>query len=335
MIEIEIKDINQYIVISGSNLIKQKERKIDKGNIKTLLSVLDTDSNYYWVGWLYKQTKDIFVNFEEFIDFHTDNCFVKIFDENLGLYNKKYNTYQDTFNFEREHIFSSILAVAKKKYLARKWKSDILPNPDQMKESQMKKDLKVTGLEIIKRDSNKYTTDNMYEFVYRMVIALEDDEIIFSDKNIMINKLVKYHKGIFYKSPFTEIATRKGVNGYSKYVEDYSKMKFVSGAPMNTKAAACWSKLRDDYEIFNVEEFKDKMKIHYCYTKRNKYGLKIIGMEANNGHLYDELNLKKYFPLNYKTQWEKTFFSIISRVYEAIGFNFNISEDLQDLEDML
>lgn len=339
MIKIEI-NLDDYIVVSGSNLTKQKERKVERKDIhgkdiKSVLALLDTDSNYYWTGWLYKQFKDVFSTYEEFIDFHTDKFFEVVFGECLGDYNKGYNTYQDTFNFEREYIFSSILTTAKKKYLARKWKSDTIPNPDEMTVDQMKSDLKVTGLEVIKRDSPKYVSDNMYEFVYRLVTTLETTNFEFLDKNIKINEIVDSHRQKFYNSPFKDICSRKGVNKYSQYVLDYNKMQFANKAPINTKAAACWMKIRDEYKLFNVEEFKDKSKIHFCYTKRNKYGLKVVGIEADSDGLFEELELGKSFPLNYKVQFEKTFLGITGRIYEAIGFNFNLNKDMQSLIDML
>lgn len=333
-------NIEDYNIISAKNLVKQKERTIKRkdvhgDNIQTVLSLLDTDSNYYWVGWLYKQNKDIFSNYKEFLDYHEENFFNVVFGECLGAYNKKYNTYQDTFNFELEYAFKSILTTAKKKYVCRKWKSDLIPNPDEMTEGQMKSDLKVTGMEIIKRDSPKYVSDNMFEFVYRLVCALEDDDIDYTTKNIKINEILEQHRIKFYDSPFSVIASRKGCNGFSKYVNDYKTMDFVSGAPMNTKAAASWMKIRDEYELYNIEEFRDKMKIHFCYTKRNKYGLKVVGLDASNDHLFEELKLHKSFPLDYKTQFEKTFLGITGRIYDAIKFKFNLNEDILDLEDML
>jgi len=303
------EDIVEAVTYNAKYLIAKTAESINKA----LQAIKQTDTSYI----LYQDTDSIFIELKELVDKSltkeqaieyvmkiNSEVIDKVIHEVSGKMTALFNARENFYDMDNEGIAISGLMRSKKKYIMRL----------VVKEGLIldKYEEKARGVDIRRSIFSDTLKDWLGEF-FNSLFEVESEADI--------NELIYTYEKRFLKLTPREVAETKGVHGLNKYyVED---LNFVKGTPYHVKAALSYN-----YYV-NRQEFKgkydaikdgDKVKILFL-TPRNEYNIERLAFPNN-------LVPEEMIPLiDYKTQFEKTFFASLNKIFESLDFNITYEKN--------
>ena len=261
---------------------------------------------------IYIDTDSCYVSFEEAIeksDWQGEpKEFIKqLHSIRLGAYiervMQKYADVQDAPNFlsfEMESIAHNAIWLAKKKYI----QNIVWTDPDLHFDKLSK--IKTKGFEIIQSSTPLFARNK-----------LKDALTLFFDQDkpelAPIVNFLKDAKKEFKLANIEDISFSLKTNNYDKYiVEDYNKLEFIKGCPINVRAAGYSNYLLNNSKYkrkYNLIGNGEKLKMYHC-----KDMMCNVFSFSPGSHPYE------FAPeVDYELQFEKCMIDPLNRVISAIG----------------
>jgi DNA polymerase elongation subunit (family B) len=302
-------EIAEAITTSGQLSIRWIANKMNKyiNNIlKTgdtdYVVASDTDSLYLNLGPLVDKifggkdvTEEKIVNFlDKICSSEIENYIEKSYQE-LADY---VNAYDQKMKMKRENIASKGIWTAKKRYILNVWDSEGV----RYHEPKMK----ICGMETARSSTPAFFKNKLLEAYTIIINQTNKDVIEYIDKVREETKLQDY----------LDISFPRGVNGLDKYKSNTDI--YQKGTPIHVRGALLYNhhirrlELTHKYALIQEGE-----KIKFLYLKTpNPFQENVISFF---GTLPKEFKLDKY--VDYKTQFEKSFYDPLKNVLECIGWD--------------
>jgi DNA polymerase elongation subunit (family B) len=267
-----------------------------------IVVVLDTDSLYLCLSEI-KNNYAPDMDFLKFSEIMENEFFTNFFNKVLKIYADNFGVDQ-IINFKREGVILKQFVLAKKKYLTL-----IIQNEKKVYDQPK---LKVTGVEIKRSDTPQFCREKI-ESVVDFIFKTTD-----RDKTI---ELLKEIKKEFKMQDISKISSNSSVQEYTKYAKETSEyvknneIQYRSSTPMHVRAA-----MNYNYTIkknnFPYLEIGNGSKLKYIFVKESNF------LEQNViafiGNYPDEF--QKIFKIDYDTQFEKTFLSVVQRMFDVLNW---------------
>lgn len=302
-------EIAEAITLSGQLSIRWIEKKMNQYLNKVLKTdgvdyviACDTDSMYLNLGPL---VKTIFKGREK-----TDESIVSFLDKVCQVELEKYiessyqeladyvNAYAQKMKMKRENIANRGFWTAKKRYVLNVWDSEGV----RYKEPKMK----ICGMETARSSTPAYFRDKLLQAYTIIINKTNDDVLDFIDQ---IREDTK-------KQNYLDISFPRGVNGLEKYKS--ATTIFIKGCPIQVRGALLYNHYIRKYNLthkYPLIQEGEKIKFLYLRTP-NPIQQNVISFFQN---IPSEFNLEKY--VDYKTQFEKSFYEPLRNVLECIGWD--------------
>jgi len=301
-------EIAEAITLSGQLSIRWIEKKMNMYLNKILKSkdidyviACDTDSMYLNLGPL---VETIFKGKQK-----TDENIVSFLDKICSMELEKYieNSYQELANYlntyaqmmkmKRENIANRGFWTAKKRYVLNVWDSEGV----RYKEPKMK----ICGMETARSSTPAYFRDKLYQ-AYTIIINKTNDDVI-----DFIDKIKEDTK----KQNYLNIAFPRGCNGLQKYSSRATIYR--ERTPIQVRGALLYNHyVRSNNLTRKYPLIQEGEKIKFLYLKMpNPIQENVISFF---NVIPTELNLDKY--VDYRTQFEKSFYEPLKNVLECIGW---------------
>jgi len=302
-------EIAEAITLSGQLSIRWIETKMNqylnkilKTNNVDYVIACDTDSMYLNLGPL---VETIFKGREK-----TNESIVSFLDKICSVELEKYiessyqeladyvNAYDQKMVMKRENIANRGFWTAKKRYVLNVWDSEGV----RYKEPKMK----ICGMETARSSTPAYFRDKLYK-AYTIIINQNNDDLI---------NFIEQIKEDTRKQNYLNIAFPRGCNGLQKYGSKGSIYK--SGTPIQVRGALLYNHyVRSNNLTHKYPLIQEGEKIKFLYLKMpNPIQENVISFFST---LPVEFNLDKY--VDYKKQYEKSFYEPLKNVVECIGWN--------------
>ena len=237
--------------------------------------------------------------FAEKIEPYIDSCYQELAD---------YMNADDQRMFmKREVIATDAIWTAKKRYTMLVADSEgVRYLPDLYH--------KTVGLDAVKASSPKHCRDWMLEG-YKIALQGTENEL---------QEFVLAKKKEFMALPIERVATPSGVNGLEKYSDPNNI--FIKGTPKHVKASLWHNHIIQKNGIKGLAKIQSGDKIKFVELKTpNPYGCECIAFQ---GKLPTEFKLDKY--VNYETNWEKSFVSLLENLLVAINWSATRQASVMD-----
>lgn len=302
-------EIAEAITTSGQLSIRWIANKMNKyiNNIlKTgdtdYVVASDTDSLYLNLGPLVDKifggkdvTEEKIVNFlDKICSSEIENYIEKSYQE-LADY---VNAYDQKMKMKRENIASKGIWTAKKRYILNVWDSEGV----RYHEPKMK----ICGMETARSSTPAFFKNKLLEAYTIIINQTNEDVIEYIDKVREETKLQDY----------LDISFPRGVNGLDKYKSNTDI--YQKGTPIHVRGALLYNyhirRLGLTHKYALIQE-GEKIKFLYLKTP-NPFQENVISFF---GTLPKEFKLDKY--VDYKTQFEKSFYDPLKNVLECIGWD--------------
>lgn len=295
------QDLIQFLSSNGGKYLMSVGFRKYKAVLDPLILV-DTDSSYYCLDELFKNTKYENETFLEWSYAIEKELFAPLWKKLIKIYAEKYNI-EPIINFVRDLINSKFLIFAKKKYAY-----EIL---DKEGITYAVPKIGWRGVEILRKDTPSFCRDKL-EHVMKLIFSTNNKEDV-------IAYMIKTKKE-FNKESVTNIAMPKGISDYEKYAETddvYSKngLSYSNKCPMHTRAAINYNYMNIMYKWNCVPVFSGTKMKYIHVLPNNVIHQDVIGFV---GQVPSEFS--KYFKIDYERQWERTFQNITQRFFDVLGW---------------
>ena len=313
----------QAVVKQGSHIIYDHAKSNGfSGQIEEICVYQDTDSEFFSFNSIFKNKKINLLNDDNTI---SDEAFY-IIKEYGDVLNKEINewakkelkTTDPRYFFKREKICDVALLQAKKFYILHILdKEGNRPKDDEMFEYK--------GIEVAKAILSKEVKILIKNIIESAILAKERKKAI---------KLFHDAYENYCNMTPEEIASRKKVNNYTKYRDDYDEdgSAFGKGTPHHVKSSINFN---EALKKVNIESkyplIKNGTKMKHFYCKKNIYGYDSIGFIDQ----YPKELLSIIAP-NYKFMFEKNVIPVVSKIFQIIGWPIPAigCEEYTDLNDL-
>lgn len=227
----------------------------------------------------------------------------KFIQDKFIQYGKSKNIFEDIMKMKRENIIDVAVWTAKKHYI-----SNILIDESGIYDEN--REYKIMGVEIIKSSTPKSIKDDLKKCL-KLILNKNEEEL-----KIFVKKM----KNKFRKMDVEEIAFPRGISNIDKFQENTKKdsplNSYIKGTPIHAKGCIFYNWLVKNKNS-KRNYIKEKSKIKFVYLKEmNPWKMNSIAFPDD---FPSELIDKKY--IDYNTQFEKTFLSIIKSITDNIGWN--------------
>jgi len=301
-------EIAEAITLSGQLSIRWIEKKMNEYLNKILKTkevdyviACDTDSMYLNLGNLVERvyegrekTPEKIVGFLDKICQMELEPYIESSYQELAEY---VNAYDQKMKMKRENIAERGFWTAKKRYVLNVWDSEGV--------RYAKPKMKVCGMETARSSTPAYFRDKLTQ-AYTIIITKSNDDILdFIDK---IKEDIK-------TQDYLNIAFPRGVNGLEKY-KSVANI-FGKGCPIQVRGALLYNHLVSKHKLthkYPLIQEGEKIKFLYLRTP-NPIQQNVISFFQT---LPPEFNLEKY--VDYKLQFEKSFYEPLKNVLECIGW---------------
>jgi DNA polymerase elongation subunit (family B) len=302
-------EIAEAITLSGQLSIRWIETKMNqylnkilKTNKVDYVIACDTDSMYLNLGPLVEtifkgrdKTNESIVSFLDNICSEQLEKYIESSYQELADY---VNAYDQKMVMKRENIANRGFWTAKKRYVLNVWDSEGV----RYKEPKMK----ICGMETARSSTPAYFRDKLYK-AYTIIINQNNDDLI---------DFIEQIKEDTRKQNYLNIAFPRGCNGLQKY-SSRSKI-YGERTPIQVRGALLYNYyVRSNNLTHKYPLIQEGEKIKFLYLKMpNPIQENVISFFST---LPIELNLDKY--VDYKKQYEKSFYEPLKNVVECIGWN--------------
>jgi DNA polymerase elongation subunit (family B) len=208
------------------------------------------------------------------------------------------NAYAQKMKMKRENIANRGFWTAKKRYVLNVWDSEGV----RYKEPKMK----ICGMETARSSTPSYFRDKLYK-AYTIIINQTNDDII---------DFIEQIKQDTKQQGYLNIAFPRGCNGLQKY-SNRTKI-YGERTPIQVRGALLYNHyVRSNDLTHKYPLIQEGEKIKFLYLKMpNPIGENVISFFNT---LPAEFNLDKY--VDYKTQFDKSFYDPLKNVLECIGWD--------------
>jgi DNA polymerase elongation subunit (family B) len=272
-------------------------------NVDYIIAI-DTDSLYISLDNLVQKYGA--ENPIDFMDKFGEDKLIPFINKKYEILSTRMNAYKQAMNMKRENIADKALWTAKKRYIMNVW--------DKEGKRYDAPELKIMGIETVRS-----TTPAICK------TALEESIKIVMNKNEQdLQKFISNFKIDFFKAPFDEVATPKGVNNIEGYMDSVTLYK--KGTPIHVKGAIRYNKMIQDRKLKTSIPIYSGDKIKYAYLKMpNPVHDTVI---ASPGFLpFEDVN--DY--IDYNTQWEKMFIDPLQHIISYIGWHTKKQDTMKGL----
>lgn len=296
--------IAEGITLSGQATIKWAEKHLneylnklmgnDNGNRDYVIAI-DTDSVYVNLGPLVDKLKPV-----KPIDFLDKVCSGKLEDVLIDAYADLFNRLGGRSNkmvMGREVIADRGIWTAKKRY--------ILNVHDNEGVRYTKPKLKIMGIEAIKSSTPA---------ICRQALRDMFTTIITKDEATVQSEIAQF-KTLFNGSLAEEVSFPRGIHELDKWAD--KRTIYTKGTPIHVRGSLVHNNVIKEKRLnkkYNMIESGDKVKFTYLKMP-NPIKSNVISFVD---YLPRELNLNSY--VDYNTQFEKTFVSVIKPILTSIGW---------------
>jgi len=302
-------EIAEAITLSGQlsirwigNKMNAHLNKVLKTNNVDYVIASDTDSMYLSLAGLVQSVYNgREVTNEKIVGFLDKVCQVELepFIESSYQELAEYvNAYAQMMKMKRENIANRGFWTAKKRYVLNVWDSEGV----RYKEPKMK----ICGMETARSSTPAYFRDKLYK-AYTIIINQTNDDLI---------NFIEQIKEDTRKQNYLNISFPRGCNGLQKYSSRSTIYK--KGTPIQVRGALLYNYyVRSNNLTHKYPLIQEGEKIKFLYLKMpNPIQENVISFFST---LPVELNLDKY--VDYKKQYEKSFYEPLKNVVECIGWN--------------
>lgn len=294
-------EINGYIVEAQRTIFELKE-VLPIPREEPIIIYGDTDSLYVSFTPIMKSCGykgdelDFILHLDRVVVKHIFKIYLEEYAERFGVKN--------LHDFELETINRSALHIQKKHYINNvAWEDGIFY--DNLSYFYPK------GVEIVKSSTPPFIRENIYDFL----------RYIFDNPNNLdirkILHIVKDMKRQFTMANIEDISMTTSCTNYSqKVLDDVTDVVCVKGAHFSIKAAAFHNYLLNKNSEFKVKYDNirgGRIKYYYCVHPKNDVFGYMRSMHPT------EIVEKEGVKIDYDTQFEKTFLTIVNRFLEPIG----------------
>jgi DNA polymerase elongation subunit (family B) len=300
--------IAEAITLTGQATIKWAEVALNKylnelmETDKDYVIAIDTDSVYVQLGDLVDRVnpknpvKFLDRVCEEQLEGVLERCYADLYSRLGGRTNKMV--------MAREAIADRGIWTAKKRYILN------VHNNEGVQYAQPK--LKIMGIEAVKSSTPAICRDALKE-MFKSIISKEEEDV---------QKEIAMFKDYFINAKPEDVSFPRGVNNIEKWTSNSGSI-YEKGTPIHVRGAILHNHYVNPKNVTRIES-GDKIKFTYL-TKPNPIRENIISFID---YLPKELGLESY--VDYETQFEKTFLSVITPILDAVGWK---SEKIVSLED--
>ena len=308
-------DIALAITSSSASMIQfignYINEQFQKMGYKSVLVYIDTDSVYLSMEQIVDEKfpnrpKDYGI-IREFLNDYFERIIQPIIDTSINIKLNDMNAADihaehKHMKMSREVIGSAGFWKTKKKYAI-----EVHDNEGMVYD---KPDLKVMGLEIIRRTSPKFIKENM-DPVLKMILRGEEDKL---------SKFNKEMREKFRNSPLADISPVKPANNLKKYWSPDNN--FRKGTPSHVRAALRYNQLLDELQLQDkYDAIQEGNKIHIIYLKEpNPIGLKYIAFPLNST-IPEEFKLKEF--IDYYTQFDKVYANQVREFTDILDWAYS------------
>ena len=307
----------ESITKGGQLAIKWAERTLNNFMNKTLKTdnkdyviAIDTDSCYVNASELVKQTYgDNVPDTAEVVEF-LDKAIEKMIEPELQ---GSYEILADYVNCDDNKMFMKREAIADRGVWTAK-KRYILNLRDEEGVRYANPKLKVMGLESV-RSATPGVVREYINNAFRVLMKEGREGVI---------DYIEKCRQEFRQLPFEDVAFPRGCKGINKYLDASSIYK--TGTPIHVRGALMYNHYLAEWDITRSMPVMDGDKVKFCYLKLpNPIRENVI---ATPGTLPREMNMDKY--IDYDMQFDKSFVEPIKSVFEAIGWEVEKRQTLED-----
>lgn len=302
--------VAEGITLSGQLAIRWAEKYMNMAMNKIMGT---TDVDYV----LYMDTDSLYVNMEplvnkvnpkdpvKFLDKACAEKFEGVLEDAYAILFKQQNAFKNTMAMKREAIADAGIWTAKKRYILN------VHNSEGVQFAEPK--LKIMGIEAVK-SSTPAVVRNKFKEAYAIMLAGNEEDLQ--------NFVSKFYEEFKSLDP-EEVSFPRGVSEIDKW-EDRNTI-FKKGVPIHVRGSIIYNNALKTHKV-NEDEIKNGNKVKFCYLKTpNHLGSNVISFP---NFLPREFGLHKY--IDYDTQFDKTFKEPLKLVSDAINWNL---EHINTLED--
>jgi len=214
---------------------------------------------------------------------------------------------QQKMVMKREIIADKAIWTAKKRYIAHVWDNEGVRFAEPK--------LKVTGIEAVRSSTPQIVKELIMDTLKKVVTQSEDE----------VQKWIEELREKWMDLTPEEIAFPRGVSDVRKF-EDSSSL-YKSGTPIHVRAALLYNdQLKKHNLTSKYEQIQSGNKMKFLYMKMpNPIMENVMGFVTV---LPKEFELAQY--IDYDTQLEKTFLDPVKIILDAMGWNAEKQNNLED-----
>jgi len=296
-------DAARSITMTGQAVVKQaaeigiqfaKKHGIDKDiNIYS-----DTDSVYFTFKELFDKCNIKLIEDKKISDdaYKMLEKFDKELNSEITLWAQKTLYTKDSrFVFKRESICDAGIFLEKKRYILHILDEEGIPTDK----------IKYVGVEV----ATTSISNSIKPLIQNIVKSILKTKDFYETQKIYRESFEQ-----FKKLGIEDIAWPRGIKDYDKYASKASGYSIGKGTPIHCKASIYHNKLIDDLGLESkYEKIKSGDKIKFLMVDKNKYNIEVIGFK-------NELPIEFDLKADYEIMFNKTVFSAVERLYNALNW---------------
>lgn len=308
-------EIAEAITISGQLTIRTAEKVLNEYLNNTLKTdrdyvvAIDTDSVYLNLSPLVNKVFEDDSDIEKVVNF-LDKVAVKIekvLDEAFTNLQEYMRAPTQKMVMGREIIADKAIWTAKKRYIAN------VHDSEGVRFAEPK--LKVTGIEAVRSSTPAACKQMILDTLTKIMTSSEAE----------VQDFIQEKKKEFFSLNVEDIAAPRSANNIENYMD--AKSVYRGSTPIHVRAALLYNKLLKEKDLDNkYETIQSGNKMKFVFLKKpNILQENVVGF-ANV--LPKEFELQEY--IDYETQFEKTYIASIKIILDAIGWNVEKVNSLED-----
>lgn len=307
--------VAEAITVSGQYTIRWAEKILNEylNNIlktnEDYVIAIDTDSVYLNMGPLVEKILPNETNKTKIVDFlnKASGEIEKHLDKGYQQLADYMKAPQQKMVMKREIIADKAIWTAKKRYIAHVWDSEGVRFAEPK--------LKVTGIEAVRSSTPQIVKELIMDTLKKVITQSEDE----------VQKWIEELREKWMDLTPEEIAFPRGVSNMGKFADSASLYK--SGTPIHVRAALLYNDQLKKLKLTGqYEQIQSGNKMKFLYLKMpNPIMENVMGFVTV---LPKEFELTQY--IDYDTQFEKTFLDPIKIILDAMGWNAEKQNNLED-----
>lgn len=308
----------EAVTVTGQTTIRLTQKRTNE-YLNTLLGTdgydyvigIDTDSVFLRLGnFIKKIYKDGLptdtTNIIDVMDKFGEDKIIPVMGKGYDWLYEYLNAFKQRMVIKRESLGDKGLWVAKKRYVINVYDNEGVRYHEPK--------LKIKGLEIVRTSTPEMCRDAIREAV----------RVMFNEGEKSTQEYIAEFRKRFEASPADKVAFPRGVSDIKKWESGNER----AGTPIHIRAAINYNKAIKKFKLTKkYEPIRDGEKIKFLYLKMpNTLNQNVIAFPT---FLPPELELDEF--VDHDLQFNKTFISPIKNLMDAIGWDVEERNTLEDL----